>query len=194
MITVAHKNKAKMLLLWQDPIYRKRMSDLKKGKPSNSSGKHWKQKVPRSVEHREKIKIWTKGNPNGFKKGNKIMLGRKLSLETRTKIGDAQKGEKNVNWKGGISKNKSYFSWMSSKRRIKKLGNGGSHTQGEWETLKAQYNWTCPCCGKVEPKIKLTEDHIIPLSKGGSDNIENIQPLCKSCNSQKHDKIIKYNL
>lgn len=99
-------------------------------------------------------------------------------------------GESSPHWKGGICSNKTYVSWLKNKRN--RMPKEGGHSYAEWETLKAQYNWTCPCCKRAEPEIKLTEDHIIPLSKGGSDNIENIQPLCRLCNGKKYTKIIKY--
>jgi 5-methylcytosine-specific restriction endonuclease McrA len=104
----------------------------------------------------------------------------------------SRKGSKNPFFVDGRSLVKGYKSFLNGRRRILKLKAEGNHTFGEWENLKAQYNWTCPACGKSEPEIKLTEDHIIPLSKGGSDNIENIQPLCKSCNSRKNTEVIKY--
>ena len=56
----------------------------------------------------------------------------------------------------------------------------------DWVTLKEKYNYTCVCCLRSEADIKLSEDHIVPVSKNGSDKIENIQPLCKSCNSSKN--------
>lgn len=139
----------------------------------------------RTKENIKNLSLSHVGKPNGFK-------GKKQTDSARKKISDARKGKRSNNWQGGISKN-IYFYVARYKNR--KLGNGGSHTLGEWETLKAQYNWTCPCCLKNESEIKLTEDHIIPVTKGGSDNIENIQPLCRSCNSRKSNKIIiKYKI
>jgi 5-methylcytosine-specific restriction endonuclease McrA len=72
------------------------------------------------------------------------------------------------------------------KVRAGKLGLNGSFTVEEWKGICAQYDYKCAICGSEEP---LTADHIIPMSKDGSNLIQNIQPLCKSCNSRKKDKI-----
>jgi len=101
-------------------------------------------------------------------------------------------GENNHRWKNGISKTKEYYSFKERKRELHKKGNGGLHILQQWNDLKKKYNYMCLCCKKFEPEIKLTEDHIIPISMGGSDNIENIQPLCGSCNSIKFTKIINF--
>lgn len=79
-----------------------------------------------------------------------------------------------------------------AKRRTLKTQAGGNYTTEEWNNLCNQYNHTCLCCGKKEPEIKLTADHIIPVVKSGHSNIDNIQPLCGSCNSSKGKKVIDY--
>lgn len=77
-------------------------------------------------------------------------------------------------------------------RRARKYRAKGSHTEAEWELIKAQYQYTCLCCGRREPEIILTRDHVIPLTQGGTDWITNIQPLCHSCNSSKNAQSIDF--
>jgi 5-methylcytosine-specific restriction endonuclease McrA len=72
------------------------------------------------------------------------------------------------------------------------LGGGGSHTDAEREALKAAYGHACLRCGKHEPEIEITRDHIVPVVKSGSDDIANIQPLCRSCNGTKGAQTIDY--
>ena len=160
---------------------RKRTKEQKEKYRLARLGKHHSEETKRKI-----------GNSH---KGEKCYnFGKHLSDEIKKKLSKALKGKKSYLWKGGISKKFGYAGFIQKRREIRKRGNGGYHTLGEWEILKAQYNWICPCCKKKETKIVLTEDHIIPLSRGGSDNIENIQPLCKSCNCKKHTKIIKYTV
>lgn len=77
-------------------------------------------------------------------------------------------------------------------RRARIEGNGGKITDKQWNSLKEFYNFTCLCCGRKEPEIKLELDHVIPISLGGMHDIDNAQPLCKSCNSSKRAKHIDY--
>jgi 5-methylcytosine-specific restriction endonuclease McrA len=69
------------------------------------------------------------------------------------------------------------------RRRAKKRGNGGSFTPQEWNDLCHKHGNKCLMCGRSD--VILTVDHVIPISWGGSNLIENIQPLCRSCNCSK---------
>jgi len=94
------------------------------------------------------------------------------------------------------NKEKIYTNNKNRKLKLKRIK--GSHTFKEWELLKKQCNYKCVVCGIHENKLKkeykgtqftkLTKDHIIPISKGGSNYITNIRPLCVSCNSKKRDE------
>jgi 5-methylcytosine-specific restriction endonuclease McrA len=68
----------------------------------------------------------------------------------------------------------------------------GKHTRQEWQELKARYEYKCLRCHRQEPEITLTKDHIKPVSKGGTNDISNIQPLCANCAQEKGDQELDY--
>ena len=133
----------------------------------------------KSYQFKKGQNSWLKGkkgyvNTGSYKKGHKGMVGKD-----------------NPSYIHGISKilKKGFY---QRRREVRKTGNGGNHTYSEWLVLKEKYQYMCLCCKREEPSIKLTEDHIVPIIKGGMDNIENIQPLCEECNGRKWIRIINY--
>jgi 5-methylcytosine-specific restriction endonuclease McrA len=157
-----------------------------------------------SAETRIKISLSKSGDKNPS-------FGVKQSKETIEKRVSKFRGEKSHFWKGGLTtdyktyqhnyynalpiEKKEYIRWLKNSRQGKRkhlIKIGSYHTYEEWCLLKKEYNYTCPCCKISEPTVKLTEDHIVPLSKNGTNDISNIQPLCSSCNCKKRVKIIKY--
>lgn len=82
----------------------------------------------------------------------------------------------------GLSYTREYVRYTTQRRRARKLEAGGSHTLAEWRAVVARQRGRCAGCGEIKD---LTEDHIVPLAAGGSDDISNIQGLCQPCNSSK---------
>ena len=53
----------------------------------------------------------------------------------------------------------------------------------------ARDGWTCQYCGS---RSNLTVDHVIPRSKGGGSNWENIVASCAPCNRRKGDMLLRH--
>ena len=72
----------------------------------------------------------------------------------------------------------------NAKKRSERLAEArkkGTHTAEEWKEM-LEFFGECVKCGSKE---RLCKDHIVPLYQGGSDGIDNLEPLCMRCNSAK---------
>jgi 5-methylcytosine-specific restriction endonuclease McrA len=127
---------------------------------------------------------------------NRARERRQHNLEHYREIGQKSRekhaAERNAYQRKYGKKNRDKLTLYTNNRRARKFEAKGSHTEQEWQELKAFHNFKCLCCGKQEPEIKLSRDHVIPLTQGGADSIDNIQPLCTRCNSKKNYKHIDY--
>ncbi len=78
----------------------------------------------------------------------------------------------------------------SRKRRAAKHASSGSFTAEEFKALCDAYGNRCLACGTTEAILEA--DHVVPLTRGGSNDIGNIQPLCGSCNRKSFLSIIDF--
>ena len=120
-----------------------------------------------------------------YKKNGKIR-NKRLDEEREKQIAWAEKSSKG----GKKTQGKRWEGVKKESRgeRLAKAKEKGIHTEKEWELIKKICNYKCVKCGIDESKLhgeKLCKDHVIPICLSGSDAIENIQPICRNCNTAK---------
>jgi len=131
-------------------------------------------RTKRGIEVRKKNREkWIKNNPI-----KNIVAKRKWRKNNQDKVKDEYK------------RNKDDYITRTRNRKARLKNAKGTFSTKEWNDLKRKHNYTCLCCGKKELIIKLVPDHILALTKGGNNDIGNIQPLCRRCNGIKWNKII----
>lgn len=102
-------------------------------------------------------------------------------------------------FQGGISveesrkrwadKNKKQLAARAAARKQRVEDAPGHHTQKEWRHVRdVVYGGHC---AEEDSSCKggITKDHIVPLLMGGSEDPDNLQPLCRSHNSRKSTKV-----
>lgn len=155
-----------------------------------------KYKHQHSPKGKAKRKLWEIANADEIKrKDHEYYEANKEDILAKSTV-YAHENRESINfYKLGWQKTETgrKNSLQSRRRRIaRKLNAPGSHTIDEFYELCAEYEDHCLCCLKKMDRPKLSIDHIVPISKGGSDGIENLQPLCRRCNTRKGIHTIDY--
>lgn len=110
-----------------------------------------------------------------------LELGRADYHRNKTKRQQARK-----DW-GAKNPEKQRQIWTNKHARSK--GARGTCSLEQWYNRCSMFLWRCAYCGTELNKTTVTRDHVIPLSRGGSNWPANLVPACRSCNNSKHAKV-----
>lgn len=78
--------------------------------------------------------------------------------------------------------NKTLLLISRSNQKSKKKGYSGVLSMKEWEFILNLTKFMCIAC---EENKADSIDHVLPLSNGGTNTVDNIQPMCLKCNLKK---------
>ena len=145
--------------------------DLRKRSPAQkaASDKRYREKYPEKMKARKRAEY----QANKAKRDEQNKAWVEAHPERRREI--------SRNW---AARNPDTLLVNNHKRRARKAAAPvNDFTAAQWREIKEAYGHRCVYCGrKME---RLSQDHIIPLSKGGSHTVSNVVPACLSCNKKK---------
>ncbi len=145
---------------------------------------YWREYRLQNSEHiKERQRVWTQVNQDSIrdKKREYIAANRKLVAQRQADWLKRRRAEDPIFLEEQRTRVRN--------RRYRVHANGGTHTVEDIERLWTEQGGRCKYCRQMLDKSREV-DHIIPVSKGGVNDPCNLQLLCRSCNRQKHDRIV----
>ena len=127
----------------------------------------------------KRVKEWREKNPERARAASRKSQSQRV-------YSPAQLAKRTVALKAWQIRNRDRYlaskSTRQNRRRARLAGVLATLTVAQWEAILALHGGKCSYCGRSG---KLTQDHVVPLSKGGGTTAENIVPACVTCNAKK---------
>jgi len=143
-----------------------------------------KRKISRKKQRLANPEAW-KAKQRGYQKkwlskpGNKEKRFALISAWMR-----ANRAKMNAAYKRWYVKNQAALRQVARQRS--ELYGKSNFSFEQWLEILDRFGYRCAYC--LRSDVKLTMDHVIPLSCGGKHEAENIVPACKPCNSKKGNR------
>lgn len=102
-------------------------------------------------------------------------------------IFDKKKNESEVDFDGDriYMNSQRYQTFKKYGVKCIKCGIEGKFFAKERHYSNSRYHLNLYAVNEFGHEILMTKDHIIPLAKGGKDQLDNLQPMCVKCNNKK---------
>lgn len=137
------------------------------------------------VRVRERDAAWRRANPERLAANGKRYFD--ANIEKRHESQQRWRDANRAYIKAVYENNKDRWRIYQATRRALIKAAGGTHSTDQIDAMFVRQKGKCPWC-KVSLKAGYHIDHHMPLARGGTNDISNIQLLCADCNRRKSHK------
>jgi len=135
----------------------------------------------------KRARVYYAANKKDISEKSKIYRKRNQAIiRERKQARKEQIAKYNREWR---KTNSGYMMAHKRRRRALILTSAGHHTEKDIENLYRQQQGKCCYC-KCDLNNVFHVDHIVPLSRGGSNGVSNIAIACPFCNQSKGNKLL----